>query len=675
MATIGARVAERDRRRFVGRAPELAFLERCLEGDADASVVFVHGPGGIGKSTLLRELARRAGALGRRAHFVEGRELAPAPQALDEALSAARQDRAPLVLIDTYERMGALDGYLRASVVAGLPERSLVVVAGRERPSRGWFEGGWESLAVALELGGLSVEESLELLIAHGLEEGERASDLVAWAQGSPLALALASDDAFATVPSPAPGREDGVERPELVRALIHRLAEAELDGPHPGPLAVAAIARVTTLELLREVLPDVDAVQAYMWLRERSFAEPLGDGIALHDLVRKALRADLRHRDLERERMLRRRIVDHLHARARAGHELLSIDLAHLVENEAIRWGFSWEGSGEYRVDEVRSGDADEVRRRLAERGVPERWAHTAPYFEGAPERISIVRDLEDRIRGFQLSVTIATAPEFSAEDPLLGPWLEHAREHAGDGDAVLWQVAVDFSGDPRGRVQAMLGMSGMLRSGVVNPRFSYLPIDPRLESAVRFAQMSGGQHVPELDRELDGHPMQCWVIDFGRGGLIGAQRDLVYAELGLVPPPAQQPSPTGSDALAAAAGGAGLPDAADAAPVVTVEDVREALRNLRVPHKLAASPLASGATQEQRAASARARIDDAAARAFGETPNEELLRRVLVRGYLDPAPSHEQAADELALSRAAYFRRLRAAAERVAALLAESA
>jgi hypothetical protein len=223
------------------------------------------------------------------------------------------------------------------------------------------------------------------------------------------------------------------------------------------------------------------------------------------------------------------------------------------------------------------------------------------------------------------------------------------------------------------------MLGMSGILRSGVVNPRFSYLPIDPRLESAVRFAQMSGGRHVPELDRELGGHPMQCWVIDFGRGGLIGAQRDLVYAELGLVPPPVEPQTaagaPAGDGAPAPATNAAGPADGAGAAPPVpvTVEDVREALRNLRIPHRLAASPLASGATQEQRASSARARIDDAAARAFGETPNEQLLRRVLVRGYLDPAPSHEQAADELALSRAAYFRRLRAAAERVAALLAE--
>ncbi len=48
--------------------------------------------------------------------------------------------------------------------------------------------------------------------------------------------------------------------------------------------------------------------------------------------------------------------------------------------------------------------------------------------------------------------------------------------------------------------------------------------------------------------------------------------------------------------------------------------------------------------------------------------------MRRVLVRGYLDPAPSHELAADELSLSRSTYFRRLKHAAERVASYLAYS-
>ncbi len=61
------------------------------------------------------------------------------------------------------------------------------------------------------------------------------------------------------------------------------------------------------------------------------------------------------------------------------------------------------------------------------------------------------------------------------------------------------------------------------------------------------------------------------------------------------------------------------------------------------------------------------------AAERAFGDNENEKLLRRVLIRGYIEPAPSHEQAAIDLSLSRAAYFRRLRAAAERVAEYLAQ--
>lgn len=695
MATIGARLAERDRRRFVGRGTELEFLGRCLDGTADASVVLIHGPGGIGKSTLLRELARRAGASGRRAHFVEGRELAPVPRALDAALEAAREEREPLILIDTYERMTALDGYLRGTVVPSLPEHALVVIAGREPPGRGWLEGGWESVAVQLQLSGLSVQEAQELLSLHGVDDEQRMRELIGWAQGSPLALALAGDDALGAAPAAAAGgpgaagqrsgsgaaaarpapaaaaRSEEVERPELVRALIRRLAEAELDGPHLGPLAVAAIARVTTIDLLREVLPDADAVQSYMWLRERTFAEPLGEGIALHELVRKALHADLRHRDRVRERDLRRRIADHLHAKAVAGHQLLSIDLSHLIENDAIRWGFSWEGAGEYRLDEVRSGDALEVERLLSERRIPERWPLVAPYFATAPERIAIVRDLSDRICGFELSVTLANAPALTAEDPQLGRWLEHARAAAPCGDAVLWQVAVDFTADPITRVQAMLGMSGILRSGLENPRFAYLPIDPRMPAAVRFAQAAGARHVHELDVELGGVVTECHLLDYGAGGLLGAQRAMIYMELGLVPPQAPSVAAEPSERLVGDTGPsrANVSDAA----AVDVEAVRDALRNLGLPHKLAESPLASGVTQEQRAASVRALLEDAAARAFGDTPNEQLLERVLVRGYLDPAASHEQAADELALSRAAYFRRLRAAAERVAALVVE--
>jgi GH24 family phage-related lysozyme (muramidase) len=67
---LGQRLERERARRFVGRAPELELFAARLEAssrseiarDRDAlfSVLWVHGPGGIGKSTLLRNLTAAA---------------------------------------------------------------------------------------------------------------------------------------------------------------------------------------------------------------------------------------------------------------------------------------------------------------------------------------------------------------------------------------------------------------------------------------------------------------------------------------------------------------------------------------------------------------------------------------------------------------------------------------
>ncbi len=645
--TLAARVAARDRSRFVGRACELGLLERCLGEDPPASVVLVHGPGGIGKSTLLRELARRAETRGFETFFVEGRELPPMPDALEAVLAGARDSIAPLVLIDTYERMTALDGYLRRGLLPSLPDRTVVVIAGRNPPDPSWFSGGWEGIATELELDALDVAESMRLLAAYGLSD-DRAPVVIDWAEGSPLALALAAETGVADSDWRP---EEGSERPEIVRSLIRRLVESELEGVRLSALGVASIARVTTVELIGAVLPDVNAREAYEQLRALTFTEPLGDGLALHELVRKALHADMRRRDQERERELRRRIVDYLYEQAQGGDPLLAIEMAHLIENAAIKWGFGWEGSVDYRIDDLASGDAEEIVRLLTERDFGEWWAISCRYFEESPERVAIARDREDRLCGYFICMSPATAPEFADRDPLVGPWLAHARSDARLGDSVLWHTSIDFTGDRRGRVQAMLGMAGILRSGAPNPRFAYMPINPSNPDALTFARALGAAHIAALDFAFGRRRIECHRIDYGPGGLIAAQRRVVYAELGLAPPATPE-----TDALAG----------------FDSEAVREALRNFRVPHELARSPFASGETPDERAESVRALLRDAAERAFGDNENEKLLQRVLVRGYIDPAPSHEQAAIDLSLSRAAYFRRLRAAAERVAEHLA---
>jgi AAA ATPase domain len=643
-ATLAERLAWRDEQHFVGREPELEFFDSLFVEEPSHQVVLVHGPGGIGKSTLLREVARRAEKRGYRPTLVEGRELAPVPGEIESALGDLTDVELPLIMFDTYERMSAASGYLRHRLLPSLPARSLVILAGRRPPEAEWFQGGWERLATELELRPLDDDDARKLCAAHGLNDVERCDELIAWAEGSPLAISLAI----------ASGGDLAIDDPNVVRAIIRRLAQTELDGGNLDVAAVAALARCVNARMLRDVLPGVDPEEADAWLRSRSFAEPLRDGVALHDLVRRAVRSDLRRRDPEHERELRRRIADHLYARASRGEPRLVVDLAELRENPALRWGFGTMDSPRYRVDEVREGDAVAAAPQVAARSEGSVWwTFTEPFFLQAPERVCVVRDADENLCGFNISVSPRNAPPVAERDPLLGPWLAHARrEHAGE-EVMLWRDSIDFTssdeGDISSPVLALMNTAAVLRSGLTNPRYSYLPIHRENKVAMEYARAVGAEYVEELDLQVDEHVTECHVIDYGPGGMLARARATVYAELGI-------PAPDASDV-------------ADEVPSeITPDAVRDALRSLDNPLELATSPLAVGDTPDERAASVRALLADATANAFGDAPDERLLQQIMERGYLDSYASHESAALELNVSRATYFRRLRIASQRVA-------
>ncbi len=423
--TLGQRLEHLDQRAFVGRGRELAAFEQLLTEEPTANVLLIHGPGGVGKSTLVREAARRAAARGWTLHWIEGRELAPVPDALESAIGAARDEEHPLIVLDDYERCTALGGYLRRGLIPTLPVGAAVVVCSREPPEPGWFSGGLEQLTRELPLGGLSDRDAHRLLEIRGAPSDLDADRVVAWAAGSPLVLTLAAEA----------GRSAN-DSPETLRALCRRLVDADLESEHSDALAVAAIARVTTPELLAEALPHHEAAEGYRWLADRSFTRPLGGGLALHELVRRPLASDLRRREPERESHLRRRIADHLYRRAAHDGLLLSIDLAHLIENPAIRWGYSWEGSGRFRIDSLREGDDEKVAATLAVTGSSDWWELVEPFFDHAPEHVSIARDADDRLAGYLVSVTPANAPGFAHQDPLLGPRLRPRPQAVAGGE-----------------------------------------------------------------------------------------------------------------------------------------------------------------------------------------------------------------------------------------------
>jgi AAA ATPase domain len=537
--TLGGRVAARDAARFVGRVPELARLERLLGPDPPVSVVLLHGPAGVGKSALLRELARRAAARGATPIAVEARELAPLADELDRALAAALTAPRPLVLLDSWERLAALDGHLRRDVLPSLPADALVVIASREAPGRSWFAGGWENVVLDLTLGPLGADEAHALLAVHGVRDPEQRAAAVAWAGGSPLALVLAAEAPLEPLAARVPDAP-----PALVEALLRRLLDAQPEGEGRAVLAVAALARVTTPALLQAVLPDVDAGRAFALLLEHPSAEPLGDGVTLHDLVGRALRADLRQRTPELERDLRRRLADALYARSTADGLLrLTLDLQHLVRDPAIRWGFAWDPSGRYRIDAPRSGDPDAIAARSG-RAARVWVADARRWFDEAPERVTVVRDEDDVIAGYGVAATPANAPPFAAEDPVIGPRLRHAARHVPGGAAVVFRQAVDLTHGAGASVTALLGMAGILGSGLANPAAAYLPIVAGDRAAEAFSAACGARPIDALVVERAGVHVECHHLDYGPGGLLAFQHAAVYRELGL-PPPAIVPPP----------------------------------------------------------------------------------------------------------------------------------
>ena len=628
---------------FVGRAAELERLERLLGDEAPARVAFLHGSGGIGKSALLRELARRARARGLEARLVDARDTTAAPTAVAAALTALRDGSCSLLLLDTYEQASALGSELREGLEAAPPGARLVL-AGRKAPEPGWLTEGWRGRILVRNLGPLGGAEARELLAVHGVADPDAARRIVEWAAGSPLALSVAADTLNA-------GNELDLQRLDadglLAGTLVGHLARDELEDADRDIVAVAAICRAVDAQLLAAVLPGVDGDHAEAWLRTLSFAETLGTRVTLHERVRRAVRVALAAEDPEHERSLRRRAADHLYARAELGELRLLADLAELIDEPRIRWGIAPPPVG-VRADRFRPGDRERLAELLGGVEDEEWWPGVVRWLEEAPEHVIAIRDEAGLLVGWRIWVTPAAAPSWVEEDAILGPWLADARERAPDGDVLLLRDGKDLirerGSEPTSPIVSAANYASVLGSGLRGVRFMYATTDPADEQIHEFLLAMGYKRQPALDIADHGRTVPSYVADWGPGGLVRFVRDLVYWDLGMTPPTVAAAEEPGAAA------------------------VRDALRGFHDPIALAANPLGRGRGAEQRAASIRQAILAAVDGAFGNSPDERLQRAAIERGYLDPDGGHVVAMQELSFSRTTYFRRLATASERVA-------
>ena len=129
------------RRRFVGRAAELELMKVALEAtEPTFSVLYLHGPGGVGKTFLLDAIERIAEDRAVPVRRVDGRVVAESRSSLTEALAGLLDtapnaaDSAPVVgpvvvLVDAFERLAPMEDWIRVDLLPRLPASSVTVPA------------------------------------------------------------------------------------------------------------------------------------------------------------------------------------------------------------------------------------------------------------------------------------------------------------------------------------------------------------------------------------------------------------------------------------------------------------------------------------------------------------------------------------------------------------------
>ncbi len=687
---MSTRVADRlnaaRHQRFVGRDGERAYFRSALTAaELPFQLLFIFGPGGVGKTTLLRELAVICEEVDAPAIYLDARSIEPSPDsflhALRRALNLTPQDSPvellaarpfrPVVFIDTVETLAPLDNWLRDVFLPQLPENTLVVLAGREPPSPAWrADPGWQTLIRALALRNLNPDESRAYLTQRDVPADQHRA-VLDFTHGHPLALSLVAD-VFAQRKNIQFQPEAA---PDVVKLLLEQFVQ-KVPGPaHRAALEACAIVRLTTEAVLAEMLAMPDAHELFEWLRGLSFVESDRQGVFLHDLAREALAADVRWRNPDWYAELHRRARNYFSARIQLtrGQEQQRVlfDLVYLHrDNPAVRPYIEWKESGGGFSDVLQPGEEAAMIAMVARHEGEESARLAAHWMERQPGGALTFRDGEGQPVGFLMTVTLHQAsPHDLQADPAAQAAWEYVQRHAplrpGEGTLLFrfWMARDTYQAVSP--IQSLIFIN-VVRYYLMTPglAFTFFPCADPDFWAIVFAYVDLAR-IPEADFEVGsrrygvyGHdwrtvPPAAWLA-------LLAEREIAAGAVSAPPPPAEPLIVLSQSGFAEAMHGAlrdfTRPDALRDSPLLRSRLIADRV-GLRV-------------ESAKRVAGLQAIINDTVA-SLQTSPRDAKLSRALIHTYIQPAPTQEKAAELLDLPFSTYRRHLKAGITRITEIL----
>ena len=461
---VDDRLATARARRFVGRSSELDSFAAALDSAEPPFIVMhVHGPGGIGKTTLLQQFARLTRSGGRTAVRLDLRDTEPSVEVFQVMLghaigmeSGARPDlivRWPhdgVLIIDTYDPDSPVDTWLRETFLPRLPAHALVVTAGRKAPGIAWSSDiEWASLTRIVALRNLEPEESKRYLALRGVAPA-RQEAILACTYGHPLALSLAADSMTRQERGQDEGRAfDLLHDADLVRTLLQKLVDEPPSPRHLLALHACASAHLLTAPLLAAALGETDAHSIFEWLASQSFIESSALGLFPHDLAREVLYADSRLRSLDARRGLNGRLLGHLYERFQRAQGIdqlrLWFDLTYLQRsNSGMRPYFAWNAVATIYSEPMRPADAAPIVEMARLHEGDESATIAAYWLRRQPEAFFALRAPSGQLVGFLTQLRLA---EITTEDRRADPAMEKVHAYVQQHGCVREGEAIDFT------------------------------------------------------------------------------------------------------------------------------------------------------------------------------------------------------------------------------------
>jgi hypothetical protein len=668
------------RRQFVGRVAELDLFRAALDAeDLGFRVLFVYGPGGVGKSTLLDEYAAVAGDAGACVVRVDGRDVASTPQgvldAVAEVLEVPAGDgpvRPPfgermVLLVDGYELLGPVDGWVRDRLLPRLPASSVTVLAGRLPPRPEWrTDAAWSEVLRVVSLRNLDLDAARSYLDRRGVPVA-RQSEILAVTHGHPLTLSLVvdvlardPDVALAAVPT------------DLVGGLLERLVSGVPSAAHRRALEVSAVARTTTEGLLRDVLGDLgDPHALFRWLAGLSVTEVRSDGVLPHDLVRDLLDADLRWRDPDGYRGVFRAIRAQALGQVRRSEgrpqQRAIADLKFLFRNlRSVLSPVAWELWGDHYPDRAVLADREVIVQLIGPAEGDRSAALAKHWLDRQSGGFHVIRGPGGAVRGVVglLDLTAASREDRAADPGTAAAWSYVERTAPVRTGEVVTQCrfivdAETYQGpSPTLNAVPILTLQRQLTTPHLAWDFVTVAEPDRWEEYFAAADLP---RAVGADFFVDGRRYGLFAHDFRRVPVEAMTERWTERALAddamLLPAAAPEPellvlSHTDFDAA-----------------------VRQAMRDLHRPDLLARNPLLRTrlVTKHEGATGAKGleELVRAAATSLAGDPREDKLFRALDRTYLRTSRTQEAAAAALGLPFSTYRRHLRQGLDRVVASL----